>query len=113
MCTTKGIRIYDHEEDQIYSETFRQWCRKLQTLNAKQFKAGIELLEYRQGQAYNLGEEMWPPSYAQFKAMCLEGYGTQCHRRFTFQALPDITSRERAQKAGERELDKMREMFDL
>jgi len=68
----KGLVIFDNDDDKkkgIYTETFELWCRKLDGLTVDDFKKGMEGLESKAEESYRLGDEMWPPSYAEFRAL--------------------------------------------
>lgn len=49
-----------------YTQTFLLWCRKLERLTEKQFNNGMLILEERVKRNGQLGQETWPPSYAEF-----------------------------------------------
>lgn len=68
-AASKGLIIYFDESKGIYSEQFDLWCRKLDDLRLEDFKRGMEGLEKRAEEQYRLGAEMWPPSYAEFRAL--------------------------------------------
>src|SRR5687767_12306120 len=68
-AAAKGLIIYFDESKKIYSETFDLWCRKLDGLTVDDFKKGMEGLEAKAEESYRLGDEMWPPSYAEFRAL--------------------------------------------
>jgi len=50
---------------------FLVWCEKLEGLTGQQIKMGIEALEARLERASQADKEIWPPSYAEFKGLCL------------------------------------------
>lgn len=72
-CNQRGLVIYqsDYDEERgVYSEALRLWYRKLNDLTIDNFKCGMEGLEKKAEESYRLGGEMWPPSYAEFRALC-------------------------------------------
>jgi hypothetical protein len=66
---SKGFIIYFDQEKNIYSDTFELWCRKLHDLQPVDFKRAMQGLETKAEDDYRLGGEMWPPSYAEFRAL--------------------------------------------
>lgn len=112
-AASRGLRIFDDQEKDIYSEQFDLWAWKLDDLSAADFKRGMEGLEKRAEDCYRLGEEMWPPSYAEFRALAFPetSRDTQAHKPFERLSLPDKTSMEKARKAGACELDRLMAMF--
>lgn len=103
-----GDLVDDHG---AYSPTFLLWCRKLDGLTPAEFKRGMDGLEERAKRAGQLGEEFWPPSYAEFIGLCTANWQTAAHKPFEKLALPDKTAQERARASGRRELDAMKAMF--
>jgi hypothetical protein len=47
------------------------WCEKLEGLTGEQIKTGIEALESKLEKSSHGDKELWPPSYAEFKGLCL------------------------------------------
>jgi hypothetical protein len=90
-ASNKGLVIYWDEAKGIYSEQFDLWGWKLDDLNAEDFKRGMEGLERRAEQCYRDGEEMWPPSYAEFRALAFPAStrDTLAHKPFDKPALPE------------------------
>ena len=110
----KGLDIYYDEVKGIYSEQFDLWAWKLDDLTAEDFKRGMEGLERRAEQCYREGEEMWPPSYAEFRALAFPetSRDTQAHKYFKPLALEHEGSITKAKKAGREEINKMLSMFE-
>jgi hypothetical protein len=108
-AANKGLVIYFDESKGIYSEQFDLWGWKLDDLTAEDFKRGMEGLEKRAEQCYRDGEEMWPPSYAEFRALAFPASNrdTLAHKPFERLQLPDMTAMSKAKQAGRAELDKM------
>lgn len=84
-CKTRGILVYANEHDEeknIYTDTLKLWYRKLGDLNAENFRTGLAALERKAEDDYRKGYEMWPPSYAEFRALCFphNDRDTQAHR---------------------------------
>lgn len=83
--------IYFDEAKGEYSEQFDLWAWKLDDLTAEDFKRGMDGLERRAEQCYRDGEEMWPPSYAEFRALAFPASNrdTMAHKPFDKPALPE------------------------
>lgn len=78
----KTHAIYKDREKKIYSTAFELWCRKLNDLSTEDFKRGMAGLEKKAEDDYREGNEMWPPSYAEFRALAFPKHGrdTQAHK---------------------------------
>lgn len=107
--TAKSGDITD--ESGAYSQSFLLWCRKLDGLTTAQFRHGMQALEYRAQRAGNLGEEFWPPSYAEFVGLACQNWETAAHKPFQRLALPDKGALERAKVAGSKALGDMKSLF--
>jgi hypothetical protein len=90
-ASNKGLVIYCDESKEIYSEQFDLWGWKLDDLTAEDFKRGMDGLERRAEQCYRDGEEMWPPSYAEFRALAFPAStrDTLAHKPFDKPSLPE------------------------
>jgi hypothetical protein len=60
------------------------------------------LLEFEAEQAGRKGEEIWPPSYAEFVGKCSQNKGVAAHKQFT-PSLPEPESAKAERKAKGRE----------
>lgn len=112
-AANRGLVVYADREKKIYSEKLELWCRKLDDLTAEDFKRGMAWLEKRAEESYALGDEMWPPSYAEFRALAfpLSGRDTLAHKPFAqLPALEDKTAREKRYALGR---EKSRELLDM
>lgn len=100
---SRGFVIYVDAEKGIYSDSFELWCRKLDDLSADDFKRGVTGLESKAEDDYKHGTEMWPPSYAEFRALCFPqaGRDSAAHKYFPrLPALEDHTAKEARYKSG-------------
>lgn len=90
-AASKSLVIYYDMEKGEYSEQFDLWAWKLDDLTAEDFKRGMDGLEKRAEQCYRDGEEMWPPSYAEFRALAFPASNrdTLAHKPFDNLALPE------------------------
>lgn len=110
----------------VYEDRFLIWCNKTRPLfrchkesdpneaAKRRFAKGMEFVEHEVMEAARLGEkkEVWPPSYAKFMGFCQIGSEEAAHKKFEPLKLPDKTAQEKAKVAGERELDKLKSLFE-
>lgn len=114
-AASKSLVIYFDEEKGEYSEQFDLWAWKLDDLTAEDFKRGMEGLECRAEQCYRDGEEMWPPSYAEFRALAFPASNrdTLAHKPFDKPALPEpIEHRKKRYQKGVEECANILAMLD-
>ncbi len=83
-AANRGLIIYFDREKNVYSETFELWCRKLNDLQPTDFQRGMQGLETKSETDYREGHEMWPPSYAEFRALAFpkSGHDALAHKPF-------------------------------
>jgi len=113
-ATSRGLVIYADSEKKIFSEAFKLWCRKLEDLNESHFKTGMSGIEKKAEEAYRAGDELWPPSYAEFRALAIPKAGNdiQAHKYFPpLLALEDQSAREARYERGMEETGKLLAMF--
>lgn len=113
-ATSKGFIIYFDEDKRIYSDTFELWCRKLHDLQPVDFKRGMQNLEEKSEIDYREGNEMWPPSYAEFRALAFpkSGRDTIAHKPFErLLALEDQTEKAKRYELGKQEASKLLAML--
>ncbi len=113
-AAARGLVVYMDRERKIYSEKLELWCRKLDDLNPENFKTGIAGLERKAEIDYREGNEMWPPSYAEFRALAFPKTGreTQAHKYFPpVPALEDQTAKAKRYELGRNESAKLLAMF--
>lgn len=56
--------------DGAYTREFNLWTDNLSKRSPDEIAAGFKLLETRVKSNYENGKENWPPSYAEFAALC-------------------------------------------
>lgn len=79
---SEGLIIYSDEDKGMFSDTFKLWCVKLKDLTIEDFRDGTLAMEQMAEALYKSGEQMWPPSFAEFRALCFPSvdYDRQAHR---------------------------------
>lgn len=106
----RGLFIYADAEKGIFSEAFKLWCRKLADLNESDFVIGMAGVEKKAEAMFRDGEEMWPPSYAEFRAMCFPKAtrDTLAHKYFEpLIGIEDQTARAARYELGRQESAKL------
>ena len=118
-CRQKGLVIYSSDYDENMgnvSDTFILWCQKLEGLSEDDLKRGLYALEARQSRMYADGQEMWPPSYAEFIGLCKEPPkedSCAAHKPFSNTlAIEDETAKKKRFELGEKECGKILSLFD-
>jgi len=114
-AASKGLIIYHDQGKNIYSDQFNLWCWKLDDLTPENFKAGMQGLEKRAEDEYRAGTEMWPPSYAEFRALAfpLSNRDTLAHKPFDKHALPEPKEyRSKRYEEGVKQTAALLAMFD-
>lgn len=115
-CKTKGLILHHSAEAEArgeITESFYLWCRKLDGLSKKQIAFGIGQIEAKAAEVYQTGEELWPPSYAEFIGLCNQHHGTQAHRYFDrSKAIENKTQREKRRKLGMEQCGKLRDFLN-
>lgn len=112
---SKGFIIYFDQEKGIKSDTFELWCRKLCDLNPEDFKKGMLNLEKKAEDDYRLGKEMWPPSYAEFRALSFPNSDRDslAHKPFLpVLAIEDQTAKEKRYEEGVKQTSILLQMLD-
>lgn len=56
--------------DGDFSRQFKLWCTEFEGKSVDDVKRGFDLLKKRIESNFEHGKENWPPSYAEFKALC-------------------------------------------
>lgn len=76
-----------HEQRAEFTDTFKLWCVKLKDLRVEDFAVGTLAMEKQAEETYKYGDEkgrreMWPPSFAEFRALCFPAsdYDRQAHK---------------------------------
>ena len=94
------------------SHSFLLWCRKTEGLTDDMWRRGFDTLEYRVREAGRYGDEIWPPSYAEFVGYCEPPAGYAAHKKFPV-GLPEPKSvREKRYEIGRQKCgDLLRNLF--
>lgn len=102
-----------------FTENFCRWAHKTSELNDAAWARGFYALEHRVREAARIGENIWPPSYPAFLGMCDEPpdpHGKALYKfvtpYFVVKQLESDEAKEKARIAAERELDKMKSLFE-
>lgn len=93
-----------------FTENALFWARKTEGLSDEEWRRAFEQVEHRVKDAARIGEKCYPPSYAAFLAYSKPA--SRAHKHFKPLALPSDEAKEKARIAAERELDKMKSLFE-
>lgn len=113
-----------HENAGIFTDTFKLWCVKLKDLQVEHFARGTLEMEKRAEEIYRTEtgakREMWPPSFAEFRALCFPctDYDRQAHKMAPSlwdpvarcYRLEDLTAKAERMKNG---MEKTSELFAI
>jgi hypothetical protein len=113
---SRGLVIYADTEKQIYSEALKLWCRKLNDLTETDFKTGMLGLEQKTEAAYRDGDEMWPPSYAEFRALAFPKTTRDAVAHKYFEpvlALEDQTAKAKRYEIGKKKSGELLQMLGV
>jgi hypothetical protein len=110
----------EHEARGIFTDTFKLWCVKLKDLRVEDFATGTLAMEQQAEEIYRRGDEkgrreMWPPSFAEFRALCFPpaDYDRQAHKPFErLLALEDHAAREKRYSQGVKHTSALLAMLD-
>lgn len=83
---------------------FMLWCEKLQNRTPEEIAEGFRLLERRVASDYDNGKESWPPSYAEFGALC-KPY------KFRQKPIEERIEHQASEEVKQENLAKLREMM--
>ena len=118
---SEGIVIFKDEEAGVFSDTFKLWCVKLKDLTIENFRVGTIAMEQKAEIMFAAGDEMWPPRYAEFRALAFpkNNRDIQAHKPVpslydpqtgTYR-LEDQTAKAKRYELGKRESSKLLEML--
>ena len=119
---SEGIVIYKNEAEGIFSDTFKLWCVKLKDLTIENFRTGTIAMERRAEDCFSRNVEMWPPSFAEFRALAFPKIDrdSQAHKPVpslydpqtgTYR-LEDQTAKAKRYELGKQESSKLLAMLD-
>jgi len=97
-----GIVIKDNDDN--YTTTFKTWCVKLHRagIDVNAVARGIEHLEEHIRDSVRTGNEVWPPSYAEFIG--------HCHKQTERASFRDFKRLPNRHLSNDEQKGKMREM---
>jgi hypothetical protein len=118
----QGLNVYKDRNKKNLSDVLKLWCRKLDDLKTEDFQRGMAGLEKKAEIDYREGNEMWPPSYAEFRALAFPKINrdAQAHKpapslydpQTGTYRLEDQTAKAKRYELGKRESSKLLAMLD-
>lgn len=119
-ASVHGLIVYFDEEKGIYSDAFKLWCVKLKDLTIEDFATGTLNMERKAEALYKANEEMWPPSFAEFRALCfpIVSFDKQAHRILPCYSDPknahlieDLSAKEKRYELGRKKSGELRKLL--
>ena len=99
LAKSKGLEIYREDKfgklSSEFTREFQLWCLKLNDLEMDDIARGVEVLEKRIEINSTQGVKSWPPSYPEFKGMCIKPAEKASHRDYIPLPAPKMTNEER------------------
>jgi len=109
LAQSKGLEIYREGSSELTRE-FQLWCLKLNDIDMEGIARGVEALENQIIKNSSNGEKSWPPSYAEFKGLCIKPAAKACHKKHINIGLPAPKMNDEERKER---MNKLRGSFGL
>jgi hypothetical protein len=100
LARSKGLEI-KREKSTEYTREFQLWCLKLDDIDMEGIARGVEILEKRIITNSTHGVKSWPPSYAEFKGMCIKPAEKAAHKDYVRLPSPKMSDEQRIEKMSE------------
>ena len=94
LARSKGLEIKREGSSELTRE-FQLWCLKLDDIDMEGIARGVELLEKRIITNSSQGVKSWPPSYAEFKGLCIKPAAKACHKDYVPLPAPTLSNDEK------------------
>ena len=94
LAKSKGLEIKREGSSELTRE-FQLWCMKLDDLDMDSIARGVEVLEKRIETNSTQGTKSWPPSYPEFKGMCIKPTEKACHKDYVPLPAPKLTNEDK------------------
>ena len=99
MARSQGLEIYKEDKDgkptKEFTREFQLWSLKLDDIDVENFKRGVELLEKRIITNSSQGVKSWPPSYAEFKGLCIKPAEKACYKDYVPLPAPKLSNEDK------------------
>lgn len=100
LARSKGLEIYREGSSELTRE-FQLWCLKLDDIDMAGIARGVELLEKRIIKNSTDGVKSWPPSYAEFKGLCIKPAAKACHKDYVPLPAPTLSNEDKKDRMKE------------
>jgi len=94
LAQSKGLEIYREGSSELTRE-FQLWCLKLDDIDMEGIARGVELLEKRIITNSSQGVKSYPPSYAEFKGLCIKPAAKACHKMHVALPAPTLSNEDK------------------
>ena len=105
LAKHKGLEIYREDKFGVLSSEltreFQLWCLKLNDIDMQGIARGVEALENQIIKNSSKGEKSWPPSYAEFKGLCVISAKKAAHKIHIALPPPILSDEEKAMRMKE------------
>ena len=102
LAKSKGLEIYREDKfgnlSSEFTREFQLWCLKLNDLEMDDIARGVEVLEKRIEANSTQGVKSWPPSYPEFRGMCIKPAEKASHKDYIPLPAPKMTNEERKER---------------
>ena len=95
LARSKGLEIFRENNPNEFTREFNLWCLKLDDIDMEGIARGVELLEKRIITNSSQGVKSWPPSYAEFKGLCIKPAAKACHKMHVALPAPTLSNDEK------------------
>ena len=95
LAQSKGLEIFREKNPNEFTREFNLWCLKLNDIDMQGIARGVEALENQIIKSSSKGEKSWPPSYAEFKGLCIKPASKACHRMHIALPAPTLSNEDK------------------
>jgi hypothetical protein len=99
LAKSQGLEIYklgkNDEPTNEFTREIQLWMLKLNDLEMDDIARGVQVLEKRIETNSTQGVKSWPPSYPEFRGMCIKPAEKASHKDYIPLPAPKMTNEER------------------
>ena len=101
LARAKGLEIFRENNSNEYTREAQLWMLKLNDIDMQGIARGVEALENQIIKNSSKGEKSWPPSYAEFKGLCVISAKKAAHKIHVALPPPILSDEEKAMRMKE------------
>ena len=95
LARAKGLEIFRENNPNEYTREAQLWMLKLNDIDMQGIARGVEALENQIIKNSTQREKSWPPSYAEFKGLCIKPASKACHRMHIALPAPTLSNEDK------------------